>query len=116
MHWLRLSAPVHDRGLAMCTVARRDLLLRRRPKEVETDSVTGDSGQESAFGWWTIHFVCFLGLYAGGSIVFHVGFHMGLTLPTAFSFNSQMCPPPSRTDTCPQQAIKLKAGSAVQKV
>jgi hypothetical protein len=29
-------------------------------------------------------------LYRKGSIVFHVGFHIGLTAPTEFKINSQM--------------------------
>src|SRR5580658_7596750 len=43
-------------------------------------------------------------LYSNGSIVFHCGRQSGFTPEHAFRFNSQICPPPSRTETYPQSA------------
>src|ERR1700733_8673459 len=43
-------------------------------------------------------------VYSKGSIVAHGGRHSGFTPEHAFRFNSQMCPPPSRTEICPQSA------------
>src|SRR5436853_7830933 len=55
-----MSAPPNNRSFAMCTMAGRDLLLRRRPKEVKADTVAGDSSQQSAFGWWTVSLMVLL--------------------------------------------------------
>src|SRR6476620_2760277 len=45
---------------------------------------------------------CVEARYREGSIVFHFGFQSGLIAPVEFRINSHMCPPPSRTETCPQ--------------
>src|SRR5580704_3311334 len=47
---------------------------------------------------------CFAAVYSNGSIVLQGGRHSGFTPGHTLRFNSQICPPPSRAETCPQSA------------
>src|SRR5271156_6277492 len=47
---------------------------------------------------------CLAAVHLNGSIVVQGGRHSGFTPEHAFRFNSQICPPPSRAETCPQSA------------
>ena len=100
----------------MCTMAGRDLLLRRRPKEVKADTVAGDSSQQSAFGWWTVNLMVLLRAICWRINCLPCWAPQRIDAADRIQHQLADVPTTFKNRYMPPTTLKLKAGSPVQKV